>query len=76
MLGRGRSDLHELEETAGFEVFWLPTDDETAPALDAMEKGLEWLRNVCFYTDIFTFIDSFDRGICGQHYERHLAVNA
>lgn len=42
------SDLHELEEQAGFEVFWLPTPDETAPALDAMEKGLEWLDEAVY----------------------------
>ena len=42
------SDLHELEEQAGFEVFWLPTADETAPSLDAMEKGLEWLDEAVY----------------------------
>lgn len=42
------SDLHELEEQAGFEVFWLPTADETAPELDAMEKGLEWLDEAVY----------------------------
>lgn len=36
-------DLHEIEEGAGFEVFWLPVPDETAPRMDDMEKGLEWL---------------------------------
>ena len=37
------SDLHTIEKDAGFEVFWLPIPDETAPKMEAMEKGLEWL---------------------------------
>lgn len=37
------SDLHEIEENAGFEVFWIPIPDETAPTMAEMEKGLEWL---------------------------------
>lgn len=42
------SDLHELEEQAGFEVYYLPTYDEYAPDLDAMEKGLEWLDEALY----------------------------
>ncbi len=37
------TDLHEIEEKAGFEVYYLPTPDEHAPELEAMEKALEWL---------------------------------
>lgn len=36
------SDLHELEEQAGFEVYYLPVHDECAPELEAMEKALHW----------------------------------
>jgi len=36
-------DLHEIEEGAGFEVFWLPVPDETAPKMEDMENGLAWL---------------------------------
>lgn len=42
------SDLHELEEGAGFEVFWLPTPDETAPSMEEMEKGLAWLDEAVY----------------------------
>ncbi len=37
------SDLHEIEEQAGFEVCFLPTPDECAPDLEKMEEALEWL---------------------------------
>jgi protein tyrosine phosphatase (PTP) superfamily phosphohydrolase (DUF442 family)/Fe-S-cluster containining protein len=36
------SDLHEIEEQAGFEVYYLPVHDECAPELEAMEKALHW----------------------------------
>ena len=36
------SDLHELEEQAGFEVYYLPVHDECAPEMEAMEKALHW----------------------------------
>ncbi len=42
------SDLHELEEKAGFEVFWIPIPDETAPSLAEMEKGLDWLDEALY----------------------------
>jgi protein-tyrosine phosphatase len=42
------SDLHEIEKDAGFEVFWLPIPDETAPKMEAMEKGLEWLDEATY----------------------------
>ena len=42
------SDLHELEEGAGFEVFYLPIPDETAPKMQQMEKGLEWLDEAVY----------------------------
>ncbi len=42
------SDLHELEEAHGFEVFYLPIPDEHAPSLKEMEKGLEWLDEAIY----------------------------
>ncbi len=36
------SDLHEIEEQAGFEVYYLPIHDECAPEMEAMEKALHW----------------------------------
>lgn len=42
------SDLHELEEQAGFEVYYLPTYDEYAPDTSEMEKGLEWLDEALY----------------------------
>jgi hypothetical protein len=42
------SDLHTIEKDAGFEVFWLPIPDETAPKMEAMEKGLEWLDEAIY----------------------------
>jgi protein-tyrosine phosphatase len=42
------TDLHEIEEKAGFEVFYLPIDDNTAPKLEEMEKGLAWLDEAMY----------------------------
>lgn len=42
------TDLHTIEKDAGFEVFWLPIPDETAPKMEAMEKGLEWLDEAIY----------------------------
>jgi len=42
------SDLHEIEEQAGFEVYYLPTPDEHAPEMAAMEKALEWLDEAIY----------------------------
>ncbi|WP_310600699.1 dual specificity protein phosphatase family protein [Desulfobulbus sp.] len=36
-------DLHQIEESSGFEVFYLPVADECAPDLAAMEQALDWL---------------------------------
>lgn len=41
-------DLHEIEENAGFEVFYIPIPDETAPTIEEMEKGLEWLDEAVY----------------------------
>ena len=36
-------DLHEIEEKTGFEVYYLPVDDECAPEMPELEKALTWL---------------------------------
>ncbi|MGD9950760.1 MAG: dual specificity protein phosphatase family protein, partial [Desulfobulbus sp.] len=41
-------DLHQIEEKSGFEVYYLPVDDECAPDLDEMEKALEWLDEAVY----------------------------
>lgn len=42
------SDLHEIEQQAGFDVFWLPIPDEHAPKMEEMEKGLAWLDEAIY----------------------------
>lgn len=42
-------DLHEIEEKAGFEIHYLPTDDEGIPDPTALERALDWL-NACLFT--------------------------
>ena len=42
------SDLHELEETSGFEVYYLPVWDEDVPAIKEMEKALAWLDEAIY----------------------------
>jgi len=42
------SDLHKLEEEAGFEVYYLPISDECAPDIDELEKGLQWLDEAIY----------------------------
>jgi len=41
-------DLHEIESSAGFEVFFLPVVDETAPQLEEMEAALAWLDEAVY----------------------------
>ncbi|MGD2029090.1 MAG: dual specificity protein phosphatase family protein [Desulfobacterales bacterium] len=41
-------DLHEIEEERGFEVYYLPIVDETAPDIEEMEKGLAWLDEAIY----------------------------
>jgi protein-tyrosine phosphatase/Fe-S-cluster containining protein len=36
-------DLHEIEEGRGFEVYYLPIEDECAPDMAELEKALVWL---------------------------------
>ncbi len=42
------TDLHEIEEQAGFEVCYLPTPDECAPDLEKMKEALEWLDEALY----------------------------
>lgn len=41
-------DLHQIEESSGFEVYYLPVTDECAPDLDAMEKALDWMDEAIY----------------------------
>ena len=42
------SDLHILEEEAGFEVYYLPTTDENPPDIEELSKALEWLDEAVY----------------------------
>jgi hypothetical protein len=37
------ADLPQIEKSYGFEVYYLPVDDDQAPALQELEKALDWL---------------------------------
>ncbi len=41
-------DLHELEEGSGFEVYYLPIPDESAPDMEKMEQALQWLDEALY----------------------------
>jgi Fe-S-cluster containining protein len=41
-------DLHEIERESGFEVYFLPIVDESAPDMAEMEKGLHWLDEAIY----------------------------
>ncbi len=41
-------DLHTIERDHGFEVYYLPIDDEDAPDLTTMEPALEWLDEALY----------------------------
>ncbi len=41
-------DLHEIEQESGFEVYYLPIADESAPDMAEMEKGLHWLDEAIY----------------------------
>ena len=41
-------DLHDIEKDAGFEVRYLPLEDEEAPGLIELEKTLEWLDEAIY----------------------------
>ena len=41
-------DLHEIEENSGFEVYYLPIEDECAPEMASMETALDWLDEAIY----------------------------
>lgn len=41
-------DLHDIEKDAGFEVHYLPLEDEEAPSLIELEKTLAWLDEAIY----------------------------
>jgi Fe-S-cluster containining protein len=41
-------DLHEIEEKSGFEVYYLPIPDESAPDMADMEDALAWLDEAIY----------------------------
>jgi hypothetical protein len=41
-------DLHEIEEKSGFEVYYLPIEDECAPEMASMETALDWLDEAIY----------------------------
>jgi hypothetical protein len=41
-------DLHEIEEKTGFEVYYLPIWDESAPDMEEIEKALVWLDEAIY----------------------------
>ena len=42
------SDLHDLEASSGFEVYYLPIWDEDIPKMEDMEKALSWLDEAIY----------------------------
>ena len=42
------SDLHEIQASAGFEVYYLPVWDEDIPEMRAMEAALAWLDEAIY----------------------------
>jgi protein-tyrosine phosphatase/Fe-S-cluster containining protein len=41
-------DLHDIEGAHGFEVYYIPTCDDEAPAVAELEKALDWLDEAVF----------------------------
>jgi protein-tyrosine phosphatase len=41
-------DLHEIQEKTGFEVYYLPIPDESAPDMEEMERALAWLDEAIY----------------------------
>ncbi len=41
-------DLHSIESHKGFEVYYLPVEDEEAPQLKALEDALSWLDEAIY----------------------------
>ena len=43
------ADLHQIEKGYGFEVYYLPVDDDQAPTLHELEKALDWLDESLYF---------------------------
>ncbi len=41
-------DLHNIEAEKGFEVYYLPIEDEEAPQLQALENALAWMDEAIY----------------------------
>jgi Fe-S-cluster containining protein len=41
-------DLHDIESSRGFEVHYLPVEDEETPQLQALEEALAWLDEAIY----------------------------
>src|SRR4030042_3196158 len=41
-------DLHQIEKGYGFEVYYLPVQDNEAPSLQENEKALQWLDEAVY----------------------------
>jgi len=41
-------DLHQIQEDFGFEVYYLPVQDNEAPSLEEVEKALQWLDEAIY----------------------------
>ncbi|PTN37191.1 dual specificity protein phosphatase family protein [Desulfonatronum sp. SC1] len=41
-------DLHDIESSQGFEVHYLPVEDEETPQLQALEEALAWLDEAIY----------------------------
>lgn len=41
-------DLHEIEQKQGFEVYYLPIQDNEAPSEASLEQGLDWIDEAIY----------------------------
>ncbi|MBN2032004.1 MAG: dual specificity protein phosphatase family protein [Deltaproteobacteria bacterium] len=41
-------DLHHIQKDFGFEVYYLPVEDNQAPSLQEVEKALQWLDDAIY----------------------------
>lgn len=41
-------DLHQIQKDFGFEVYYLPVQDNEAPSLQELEKALQWLDEAIY----------------------------
>jgi Fe-S-cluster containining protein len=41
-------DLHDIESSQGFEVYYLPIEDEETPQLQALDAALDWLDEAIY----------------------------